>query len=122
MVRSHLEYAVSVWSPRYKKDIEIVEKIQRRATKLVRECKGKPYKDRLRYLNLPTLKYRRLRGDMLETYKILNDIYDNEAAPVLELSGTRMTRGNDKKLNKVMCKTDLRRHFDLYSKGGGRME
>ena len=72
---------------------------------------GKPYKDRLRYLNLPTLKYRRLRGDMLETYKILNDIYDNEAAPVLELSGTRMTRGNDKKLNKVMCKTDLRRHF-----------
>ena len=111
MVRSHLEYAVSVWSPRYKKDIEIVEKIQRRATKLVRECKGKPYKDRLRYLNLPTLKYRRLRGDMLETYKILNDIYDNEAAPVLELSGTRMTRGNDKKLNKVMCKTDLRRHF-----------
>ena len=50
---------------------------------------------------------------MLETYKILNDIYDNEAAPVLELSGTRMTRGNDKKLNKVMCKTDLRRHFLL---------
>ena len=108
MVRSHLEYAVSVWSPRYKKDIEIVEKIQRRATKLVRDCKDKPYKDRLRYLNLPTLKYRRLRGGMLETYKILNDMYDNEAAPVLELSGTRMTRGNDKKLNKVMCKTDLR--------------
>ena len=111
MVRSHLEYAVSVWSPRYKKDIEIIEKVQRRATKLVRGCKGKPYKDRLRYLNLPTLKYRRLRGDMLETYKILNDVYDSEAAPLLELSSARMTRGNDKKLNKVMCKMEHRRHF-----------
>ncbi len=48
---------------------------------------------------------------MLETYKILNDLYDNEAAPVLELSNTRTTRGNDKKLNKVMCKTELRRYF-----------
>jgi len=113
MVRSHLEYAVSVWSPRYKKDIEIIEKVQRRATKLVRGCKGKTYKDRLKYLNLPTLKYRRLRGDMLETYKILNDINDSEAAPLFELSSTKRTRGNDKKLNKVMCKMELRRHFLL---------
>ena len=70
-----------------------------------------PPLDRLRYLSLPTLKYRRLRGDMLETYKILNDLYDNEAAPVLELSGTKMTRKNDKKLNKVMSKMELSKHF-----------
>ena len=40
-------------------------------------------------------------------------IYDNEAAPLLELSSTRLIRGNDKKLNKVMCKMELRRHFLL---------
>ena len=53
MVRSHLEYAQSSWSPRYKKDIELIEKVQKRATKLVAICKNKPYEDRLRLLDLP---------------------------------------------------------------------
>jgi len=68
LVRSHLEYANTVWSPYKQYLIEEVEKIQKTATNLVYECKYLPYTERFKYLKLPTLKYRRHRGDMIETY------------------------------------------------------
>jgi len=59
-------------------------KIQKRATKLVINLKKIPYKDRLMHLKLPTLKYRRLCGDMIEVFKIIyNNIYDPEVSPKL---------------------------------------
>ena len=69
LVRSHLEYANTVWSPYKQYLIEEVEEVQKRATKLVHDCKHLPYAERLKYLKLPTLKYRQPRGDMIETYK-----------------------------------------------------
>ena len=68
-VRPILEYANSVWSPRHKKDIDEIEKVQRRATKMVPGLKDQDYETRLRILKLPSLKYRRARGDMIETSK-----------------------------------------------------
>ena len=65
IVRSHLEYASSVWNPHSKEDIEALEKVQRRATNLVKTIKHLNYEDRLKKLKLPTLKYRRLRGDLI---------------------------------------------------------
>ena len=59
-------------------DIKELEKIQKRATKLVINFKKIPYKDRLMHLKLPTLKYRRLRGDMIEVFKIMPNLYDPE--------------------------------------------
>jgi len=59
LVRSHLEYASSVWSPHAIVQIEEVEKMQKRATKLVHDCNRLSYSDRLKYLNLPTLRFRR---------------------------------------------------------------
>jgi len=55
-----------VWSPYRKGDVEAIEKVQKRATKLVISLKHLSYKDRFVQLGLPTLKYRRLRGDMIE--------------------------------------------------------
>jgi len=52
--------------PLQKRDIEAIEKVQKRATKLVISLKKLPYKERLSQLNLHTLKYRRLRGDTTE--------------------------------------------------------
>jgi len=66
-----------------KGDIEAIEKVQQRATNLVISLKKLPYKERLLHLNLHTLKYRRLRGDMIEVYKILYDMYDRRVAPEL---------------------------------------
>jgi len=64
LVRSPLEYASSVWYPKRKKiDVDKLERVQKRATKLIPELSKKSYSDRLKALKLPTLKYRRYRGD-----------------------------------------------------------
>ena len=72
LVRPHLEYAVQVWSPYFQKDIEELEKVQRRMTKLVPELKNLPYETRCNRLGISTLQKRRLRGDLIEVYKIIH--------------------------------------------------
>jgi len=74
LVRSHLEYANSLWNAYQKQDIKGLEKVQIRAMRLVTALSNKPYQERLRTLDLPTLKFRRLRGDMIETYKDLSEM------------------------------------------------
>jgi len=66
MVRSHLEYAQAVWYPYRQKLIDDLEKVQKQATKLVTSLKKVSYSERLKSLKLPTLTYRRHRGDMIE--------------------------------------------------------
>ena len=78
-----MEYANSVWCPYKQGDIKELEKVQKRATKLVLNLNKIPYKDRLMHLKLPTLKYRRLRGDRTEVFKITHNIYDPEVSPEL---------------------------------------
>ena len=68
-VRPHLEYARCVWAPHLLKHVEILEKVQMRATKLVDGFGNLDYPERLKRLNLPTLVYRRKRGDVIELYK-----------------------------------------------------
>ena len=74
LVRPVLEYGNSVWKPYFKKDSELLEKVQRRSTKLVRPIKDKSYPSRLRELRLPSLVYRRQRADMLQVFRILTEI------------------------------------------------
>ena len=72
----HLEYCVPIWSPSLAKDIDALEKVQKRATKMVRGLGNLPYEQRLKSLDLYTLFCRRQRGDLIEVYKILNGYYD----------------------------------------------
>lgn len=74
LVRPHLEYAVQVWSPYLKSDIDKLEQVQRRATKLVPAVKPLEYSERLERFNLTTLEERRIRGDVIQQYKILKGI------------------------------------------------
>ena len=74
MVRPHLDYGNIIWGPFYKMDKARVESIQRRAAKLVITLKNKSYEDRLIALDLPSLAYRRKRGDMIMMYKIVNEL------------------------------------------------
>ena len=78
LVRPHLEYANVVWGPKYKLDQQKVERVQRRATKLIENIKNLSHQERLRYLDMPSLLHRRLRGDMIETYKIVTSIWGVE--------------------------------------------
>lgn len=75
-IRPILEYAFQIWSPYFAKDIDTLEKVQRSFTKIPRSLKRRTYEDRLDLLQLTTLKERRERGDLIETYKILNGHYD----------------------------------------------
>ena len=109
MVRSQLEYANSVWNPHHVGLIETLEKVQKRATKMVYACKGMVYSDRLRYLKLPTLVYRRHRGNMIEVYKILHGLYDPEAGLVLERNEQGKTRGHSLKLLTKRSRHDIRK-------------
>ena len=79
MVRPHLEYGAPIWNPHTKKQITLVENVQRRATKQIAGMKHLSYKERLQKLTLPTLCYRRYRGDMIEMYKLSHRYYDEGA-------------------------------------------
>ena len=74
-VRPHLEYGQVVWSPFLKKQINMIENVQIRATKLVDGLQNLDYSERLKILDLPTLVYRRARGDMIEVFKHIHS-YD----------------------------------------------
>ena len=100
LVRPHFEYATVVWSPLYQKDRIAIENVQRRATRLVRACKNLSYPERLRKLCLPTLEYRRQRADMVQVYKILNDIDKLDKAKLFLMATYNRTRGYPLKLFK----------------------
>jgi len=86
LVKSHLEYAVALWSAHVIEQIEEFEEVQKMVTKMVYECKRLPYSDRLKYLNLPILRLRGCRGVMIDTLKIIRKIYDEETVPKLTTS------------------------------------
>ena len=69
-VRLLLEFAIPVWNPHKKGDIGILEKIQLRATKIAHSLKGKKYETRCEILNLTSLTERRVRGDLIQKFKI----------------------------------------------------
>ena len=110
LVRPMLEYGHSIWTPAKKNQQQEVETVQRRATKLIGRLKNKPYSQRLRELKLPSLQFRRLRGDMIDTYKYLTGIYKT-SSPTFKLHDTRDTRGHSKKLSKSRHNLQIRKNF-----------
>ena len=113
VIRPILEYANTVWSPHKRKDIDKLEKIQRSYTKCIVGLKDLNYEQRLKKLKLPSLEFRRVRGDLIETYKIIHKYYDsNTTNELLSLvPASRATRSNDCKLYKKRVNTSLAKYF-----------
>jgi len=116
LVRPHLEYGNVVWHPFLKKDIELLESVQHRASKMIPSLKHLCYEDRLKAMDLPTLLYRRLRGDTIETYKYLHGEYQTDISflPLRQSNNGVTTRGHCLKLMKKDCKTAVRANFLSY--------
>ena len=91
---------LSVFGLHTKKLILSIENVQHRATKIIKNIKHLTYEERLRYLDLPTLVYRRACGDMVETFKIVSGMYDIAATPYLQPCKQKLTWGHNLKLAK----------------------
>ena len=102
LVRPHLEYIV--WGPFNRADQRRVEGVQRRATKLVPELRNLPYPERLQALNLPSLYYRRRRGDMIAVYQMLHGGFDLDWSIFFNTAHVRDTRGHPAAASQAACR------------------
>lgn len=109
-VRPKLEHAHCIWNPYYIKDIELLERVQRKVTKIPIELQNLPYEIRLERMRLTTLKERRHRGDLIETFKIINHHYSSPIQIFHKNNNTNL-RGHSKKLDKERCSKFQRKNF-----------
>jgi len=108
---TNLEYGNVVWHPMLKKDQDALESVQRRATRLVPPLSKLCYEERLKLMGLPSLSYRRLRGDAIETFNYLHGIHSTNSSTLLLLAPLHnriQTRGHSLKLQKRECRLSVR--------------
>ena len=121
-VRPHLEYAVTAWSPWLKKDIDILEKIQHRATRRMSDIRG-TYLERLEQLGLTTLESRRIRGDAIEVYKHVRGFLDTDKDALFKTAITDQPKTRHQHsfmpLKIPRANLDLRKNF--FSVRGARL-
>ena len=106
-VRPHLEYCAQACHSSFKKDVTLLERVQRKATRMVRGLAQMSYKDRLVSLNMFSLNYRRIRGDLIELFKIYKGIDKLDFQNMFTIN-SHSTRGHKCKLKKKYTRTRLR--------------
>jgi len=111
LVRPKLEYCVQLWNPFLKFNIDKMEKVQRRATKLINEFKKLPYEMRLYSAGLTSLKERRDRGDLIQVYKIMKGFDKVDYRNWFTLSETTQTRVHRYKIEKSRTRLNTRKFF-----------
>jgi len=108
LVRSHLEYCVQLWGPQLKKDMELLERVQRRATKMIRALY---YEERLRELGLFSLEKRSLQGDLTAAFQYLKGAYRKDGENLFSRACCDRANSNGFKLREGIFKLDRRKKF-----------
>ncbi|KFQ77979.1 hypothetical protein N337_06011, partial [Phoenicopterus ruber ruber] len=111
LVRPHLEYHVQLWSPQHKKDMDLLERVQRRDTRMIKGMKHLTYEDRLRELDLFSLKKTRLWGDLIVAFPYLKGVYKKDGDKLFSRPCCDRTRGNGFTLKEGRYRLDRRKTF-----------
>ncbi|PKU46341.1 hypothetical protein llap_3365 [Limosa lapponica baueri] len=111
LMRPHLEYCVQLWSPQHRKDMELLEQVLWRATKMIKGLEHLSYEDRLRELGLFRLKKRRLWGDLIMAFQDLKGTYRRDGEGLFIRECSDKTRGNGFKLEEGRFRLDRRKKF-----------
>ncbi|KFQ58858.1 hypothetical protein N334_11144, partial [Pelecanus crispus] len=111
LVRPHLEHCVQLWGPQHKEDMDLLERVQKRATKMTRGLQHLSYKDRLRELGSFSLQKRRLQGHLNAAFQYLKGAYRKDGENLFSKAYCDRTGNNGFKLKEGIFRLDIRKKF-----------
>jgi len=111
LVRPHLEACIQLWSLQHRKDTDLLERVQRRPTTMIRRMEHLSYEERLRELGLSSLEKRRLRGDLIAAFQYLKRASKKDGERLFSWASCDRTRGNGFTLMEGRFRLDIRNKF-----------